>query len=121
MLIEIGNIVGGFIAGADGIRKLGVAEEAVARGQAQLAPYRNTIARLLFAVAILNLVDRWIFEIPLFNGSFPQSIVALALGLILDQSIFGAAQWAQNARKAMAGWETAIGILGIIIGLAALI
>jgi hypothetical protein len=121
MLIEIGNIVGGFMAGADGIRQLGLAQEAVAKGQARLAPYRKTIARLLFALAIINLLDRWFFEVPLFTGSFPQSIVALALGLILDDSIFGSASWAQSARKSLGGWETAIGIIGIIIGLAAIL
>ena len=70
------------------------------------------IGNAAFVLAILNLLDRWAFDIIFFNGSFPQSLFLFLLGIVLTDY-----SWLDQVRKPLEPLTPYIGICALIAGL----
>lgn len=123
MILQLANIVCGFLLAASRLKEFG-ARETIEKLEAALSPYRARLGLAELILGILALVERLgVLHVPIpeFGSSFPQALPAIAMGLVLGADYF--AKYPDiHARisqlKEHAEW---IGILGIAVGLGSLL
>ena len=85
MVIQIANIVSGFMLAAPAVTSGGMKEH-VGKAHGVLVPYTRVIGCVTFALGILALIERMSYVsilTSILGASYPQAIVALIAGALL--------------------------------------
>ncbi len=88
MIIQLANIISGFILAAPKIAEFG-GKNQIEKLQSSLLPYQKTIGIIELALGLFALIERvGIFHIGNLGSSYPQAIPAILAGLILSEPVF---------------------------------
>ena len=123
MIIQIFNIISGFILAAPKLKEFG-AKEHIETAERKLSPFAGTIGIIELILGLLALIERMglaYFPIPQFGSSYPQALPAIAIGLILAASTFEKYSAVTNFIATLKEYAVWIGIMGILVGLGSLL
>lgn len=123
MIIQSANIVSGFILATPKLREFG-AKEFVDKLSDTLRPYQNTIGLTVLALGVLGLIARLgilSMGIPMFGASFPQSIPAILIGLIMSESHFVKYPAIHQHIVKLVPHKVSIGLLGMAVGIGSIL
>ncbi len=123
MILQTLNIVGGVILASDKIGEA-IGKEKVAKIETAVAPYRSKIGIVIFILGILGLIERLsivYFGIPNFGSSFPQTISAIVIGLLLGAPFFSKFPQVQTLTTKLTPYSSWIGIAAIAVGLGSML
>lgn len=122
MIIQVSNIVSGFVLASPKLKELG-GKETIEKAESSLNKFRGTIGLIALVLGITALLERMQFEMPigLLGSSYPQAIIAIVIGLILSARLFAGYPAIQSIIKQLSGYAEWIGIAGIVVGLYSLL
>lgn len=124
MVIQLVNVVGGFVLAAPKIKQW-VSKEHVEGAEQKLAKFRGTIglvALVLGALSLLgNIASHSYFLPSLFWAQPLQSIAALAIGLILSANFFIKWPKVSNFISTLERNGEWVGVAGVVVGILGLI
>ena len=126
MVIQLSNIVAGFILAAPKLKALAGAgaKEHVEAAQAKLSGFQGTIGIIELVVGVIALIERLgitYFHIPSFGSSFPQAFTAIAIGLILSANLFEKNPTMHDVITKLKAHSEWIGVAGIAVGLGSIL
>lgn len=118
MIIQIANIVSGFLLAAPKLKEWG-AKQQVEKAQSKLVVYSSTIGIIELVIGVIALLDRMgiIFYVPSLGASYPQAIPAILIGLILSARRFEKHPSWKNFIVKISGYQIWLGLIGILVGL----
>jgi hypothetical protein len=123
MVIQITNIIAGFLLAAPKLKQFGGGEH-IETVYGKLAAFSGTIGVIELVLGVLALVERMglaYFPIPMFGSSYPQALPAIAIGLILSVHLFEKYPAMRDFITKLKVEEVSLGILGIAVGLGSLL
>ncbi len=122
MVIQVVNIVGGFVLAAPKLKEW-TSKEHVEGAEQKLTKFRGVIGFIALILGILALLGNFgLYFMPYMFWAMPlQSVAAIAIGLILSANFF--AKWPKvsgfvSSLERNGEW---IGVAGIVIGILGLI
>lgn len=121
--MQILNIIAGSLLAASKLREWGLGPVAD-RLESLLGSFRESLGiatLVLGAVALSDRLGVLSVPIPQFGASFPQSLPALAIGLLLASQFSEKYAVLVKARRALEQYTPWIGILGIAVGAGSLL
>ena len=121
MLINLGNAFFGFILASPLLAKIPNVGKGLENAGKALGKSRQLFGIISLALGIINLADRFMLHIFWFNGSFPQTIMAILIGLIMSVDKFKNSPAIRDIGNSLKNYEEYIGIAAMIIGLYPLI
>jgi hypothetical protein len=123
MIIQLSNVVSGFILAAPKLKTL-AAKEHVEQAESKLNEFRGTIGLIELVIGVVALLQRMgivYFYFPLLGSSYPQALIAIAIGLILSANFFEKWPSVHEQIDKLENYGEWIGVLGIAVGLLSLI
>ena len=123
MIIQIANIVSGFVLAAPKLGELG-AKERVSEIHARLAGFAGTIGVVELVLGLLALIERMglvSFPIPMFGASYPQALPAIAVGLILSCHLFESHKEIHDLIVRLKVYEVSLGFCAMVSGAVSLL
>jgi tetrahydromethanopterin S-methyltransferase subunit C len=123
MILPIANIVSGFVLAAPKLKTLGMAKD-IETAEGKLNRFRGTIGLVILVLGLIALLVRaniFNFYVPYLWSSYPQAIIAILMGLILSMNFFVKYNAIHQRIVILERHAEWIGILGILVGLFALI
>ena len=123
VVIQVANIVSGFMLAAPKLQEFG-AKEKIANIHAKLGRFTGIIGVIELILGVLALIERMglaYFPVPDFGASYPQSLPAIAMGLILSGNIFAGFPAIQKFTSKLTKYAVPIGMTGIAVGLGSLL
>lgn len=123
MIIQLGNLAGGFVLASPKLKEMG-AKEQIEQVEAKLNPVRGIIGLIVLIVAViafLHAIGAVYINYYLFGGGPLQSIVGLLIGLILCATWFEKFPAIHNFILKIKVYEVWIGVAGIVIGILGLL
>jgi hypothetical protein len=124
MILQTANIISGFILAVPKLKSHEATREHVERVATRLEPFKEKIGLVVLVLGVLGLLTRigLIYpHIPMFGASFPQSLPAIAIGLILSQSFFKKYPALDSFIMKLRPHQIAIGIVGMASGVGSLL
>jgi hypothetical protein len=125
MILPIANVVSGFVLSAPKLKEW-FAKKEVEGAEGALNKYRTPIGVIVLVLGIIGLLQRMTLAGFMYGwtwsyGSFPQSIIAIVMGLLLTANFFSKWPAFHAGILKMNHYAEWLGILGIIIGIGSLI
>lgn len=123
MVIQTVNVVAGFVLAAPKLKSFGGAEHITAL-EGRLNAFRGWIGVGTLALGIAALLERMMIvqlSIPSFGSSYPQALVAIAMGLILTENLFAKYPQFQGHIGRLKDHAEWIGLAGVAIGLGSIL
>jgi hypothetical protein len=123
MLVNLSNIVAGFVLAAPKIKQI-VSKGHVEQAEQKLAKFRGTmgiIALILGVIALLGNFSYSLMFFPLAGAGLLQALVSIAIGLILSANLFAKSPQIAGFIVKLEKYAEWIGIVGIVIGILGLI
>ena len=120
LLVPLFNVVAGFWLAYSLLGKIPNMGKSLQKAGKWFDQYENSISITAFVLAILNLVERWLLPIPLFNGSYPQSISAFLIGISTSDKLFKNVPQVQTIAKTLSEYREWIGMGAMAAGLLAI-
>lgn len=119
MIIQLTNIVSGFVLSAPKLKELvgGKGAEHIVAAETKLNAFRGTIGIIELVLGAVGLFERIISH----GSSFPQSLAALACGALLAPHLFEKYPSMQAYVEKMKPYTIWIGLAGLAIGLGSLL
>lgn len=126
MILPIANIVVGFLLSAPKLKEWFLKQN-IESAEASLNKYRTPIGVIILILGIVGFLKRmswagimyeWSWN---YGSSFPQSIIAIIMGLVLCANFFSKWSSIHSRVVAMSRHSEWIGIVGIVIGAGSLI
>lgn len=118
MVMQILNIAGGLLLAAPKLKEWGLGS-VVVRLESSPSSVREKLGVVMLILGVLALIDRLGFlrvPIPEFGASFPQSLPALALGVLLAARLSGKYAVLEKFRHQLEPYAAWVGLLGIAVG-----
>lgn len=120
MIIQITNIIAGFILSAPKLKELigGKGAEHIVAAETKLNAFRGTIGVIELVLGAVALIEHLgIFRDTGIGSSFPQAFAALACGALLAPHLFEKYPVIQAHVEKMKPYTVWIGLAGLVIGL----
>ncbi len=125
MIIQIANIIAGFLLAAPKIKTwVPKSAEHVATAETRLSAFRSVIGIIALVLGLAGLIERlgiFYFGIDSFGASLPQAIPALLSGLLLARDTFDKFPVVTNFIKNLEPYAAWIGVFAIFAGLGSLL
>ena len=120
MIIQIANLVSGFVLSGSLLGEIKGLRETVVRAERMLSPYKRLLGVVEFTLGVLQLLDRAdVIFVSFLTGGFPQALLAVALGILLAGSLLDRIPGIRLLHKLLLPYGQAIGVLGMLVGLSA--
>lgn len=123
MIMQMLNIVAGSLLAAPQLKAWGL-EKAVLRWEAWIGRFREQIGTVTLILGVLALIDRIglvSLPIPEFGASFPQTLPAIGIGLLLAVRLVERYPALQNLVRPLLPHAVWIGLLGLAVGIGSLL
>ena len=122
MIIQIANIVAGFILAAPRLKQWLTLSQ-VGEAEAKLSKFRGTIGMVELVIGVIALLVRVGFPSPIYmlGASFPQAIAAIAIGLILSAEFFRKYPQVDQVVVKLEQHSEWIGLAGMAVGIGSII
>ncbi len=123
MVMQILNIVAGSLLAAPKLKEWGIGK-VVDQWEAWIGGARETIGLVTLVLGLLALIDRLgVLNVPIpeFGSSFPQSLPAIAIGLLLATRFVEKYPTLQNIVRLLVPHSPWIGLIGMSVGIGSLL
>ncbi len=123
MILQIANIVAGFVLALPGLKNWG-GKESLEKIEANVQSMKENIGVITLVLSIIGLVDRMnliSFYIPNLGASYPQAIPAILTGALLALPKLERFPAVANQVKKLLPYTFGLGLLSVAVGLGSLL
>lgn len=122
MIIQTLNLISGFALSGSVLGGINGLRETVTKAEHALSPYKKTLGIVVFVLGILQILDRLDFlQLYFLTGGFPQAFFAVAMGVLLAGTGLKMIPGVAKLHAFLWPYRQGIGIVGMLIGLSALL
>ncbi len=124
MIIQIANIISGFLLAAPQLKTLVKNKQVVGNissVESTLSKWSRPIGIIELVLGVIALIERVTYAtiVPFYyyGSSYPQALIAILIGLLLASHLFDKNQFIREKIVLLRPYSALVGILGILIGL----
>ena len=116
-LINLTNTFLGLLLALPLLFKFGSLGQKLRKFYEGVKPFWNIPGLISFLMAAINILERFFCNIPLFNGSNPQTIMALIIGLIMAFETIRKIDFLRKISAALRQFSQIFGVIALFVGL----
>lgn len=123
MLVQLSNVVAGFVLAAPKIKQL-AAKDHVEKAEATLTKFRGVMGIVALVLGVIALLGNFSYSLmffPLAGAGLLQALVSIAIGLILSANFFAKSPQISGFIAKLEKHGEWIGVVGVVIGILGLL